>query len=171
MIAKKDPTSGIEQLSIHGDDDDEEDQAKLKVLTAEEQALKAQKEREEKQRKYNEARQRLFGAPTASPDTTSARSNTPVRSNATDRGKGRGRGGAKDAKDARDSRPTSSQSSKLLYDPNYTSKPDSVYLQRKEALESPATPRIEDQVIRNPRGPDGSGRGGIGFAKREDPKA
>ncbi|KAI1375672.1 hypothetical protein F4677DRAFT_113566 [Hypoxylon crocopeplum] len=29
-----------------------------------------------------------------------------------------------------------------------------------------STPRDEDQVIRAPRGPDGSGRGGFGFAKR-----
>ena len=133
--------------------------------------LKAQKEREEKQRKYDEARERLFGAPSASPGTTSPRSATPpTRGSPADRARGRGRGGGtKDSKENKDGRPTSSTSGnpRQLFDPSYSPKPDSVYLQRRETAES-GLPPLEDQVIRQPRGPDGSGRGGFGFVKRED---
>ena len=170
-IAKKDATAGVEQLSIQDDEDDEGGQARPKTPTPEERALKAQREREKKQKKYDEARERLFGVPAASPGSTPPRSGTPVRGSASERGKGRGRGGgAKDSKENKDSRPTSSASGKAkqLFDPSYAPKPDSAYLQRKEAVESGGAPPMEEQIIRTPKGPDGSGRGGFGFVRRGD---
>ncbi|KAI0004669.1 hypothetical protein F4779DRAFT_621380 [Xylariaceae sp. FL0662B] len=67
-------------------------------------------------------------------------------------------------------------SSRELYDPNYSPKPG-FQLERRgngngnndnggAPLYRRSTPREEDQVIRAPRGPDGSGRGGFGFARR-----
>ncbi|KAK6958267.1 hypothetical protein Daesc_001064 [Daldinia eschscholtzii] len=62
-----------------------------------------------------------------------------------------------------------------LYDPNYSPKPGFQLERRTNSNNSDggaplyrrSTPREEDQqVIRAPRGPDGSGRGGFGFAKR-----
>lgn len=64
-----------------------------------------------------------------------------------------------------------------LYDPNYSSKPGLQFERRGGSynnnnhdggapLSRRSTPREEDQVVRAPRGPDGSGRGGFGFAKR-----
>ena len=169
MISKKDPVSGIEQLKLQDDEDEEDDQKKPKTLTAEERALKAQKEREEKQRKYDEARERLFGSSIAPSGTTPPRSTTPVKGNGADKSKVRGRGNeGKDSKDSRDGRPSSSSLSgkpKQLFDPNFTSKPDSIYQQRKE------TAPVEEQIIRQPRGPNGSGRGGFGFAERTGEKS
>ncbi|KAI1467528.1 uncharacterized protein F4812DRAFT_400242 [Daldinia caldariorum] len=67
-----------------------------------------------------------------------------------------------------------------LYDPNYSPKPGFQLERRANSnsnnnnnnsdggapLYRRSTPRDEEQVIRAPRGPDGSGRGGFGFAKR-----
>lgn len=54
---------------------------------------------------------------------------------------------------------------KDLFDPSYSAKPDSVYLQRREKG-VPEGKEGEIQPIRSPRGPDGSGRGGFGFEPR-----
>ena len=175
ILSQRDPVLDVEKLKIEDDEDDEDGQAKPKATTAEERAVKAQREREEKQRKYDEARERLFGTSATSSGTTSPRSNTPVKGSNPERGRGRGRGGGvKDSKDSRDSRLSSSSvpgKSKQLYDPNFTPKPDPLYQQRKEAGSQSATPTVEDQVIRMPRGPDGSGRVGFGFAKRGGEKS
>ena len=163
MVARKDPVSGMEQLVIDDDEEDEDAANKQKPLSAEELRLKAQKEREEKQRKYEEVRERLFGVSNPTSGSSSPGNVTPpaAKSN-NDRNRGRGRA----SRDGRDSRPNSSAGNKQrqLYDPNYTAKPDSNYVQKKENHE-PSTPS-EEQIIRSPRGPDGSGRGGFGFTNR-----
>jgi hypothetical protein len=56
-----------------------------------------------------------------------------------------------------------------LFDPGYAPKPGFNLQKRGEAAAQSggrSTIREEDQVIRAPRGPDGSGRGGFGFARR-----
>ena len=131
----------------------------------EERQLKAQREREEKQKKYEEARKRLFGVSDANSGTTSPGTVTSPSLKPTGdiKSRGRSRGG-------REIRPSSSSGSKTrqLYDPSYNVKPDSVYLQKKEnqANGSGRSTPSEEQLIRNPKGPDGSGRGGFGFASR-----
>lgn len=167
VVARKDPISGLEQLTIEDDEDDDEDESKQKPLTMEERQLKAQKEREEKQKKYEEVRERLFGSSEPSSGVTSPGTVTPPNTaRATgDRGRGKGRAGREN------NRPSSGSGNKTrqLYDPNYNAKPDSVFLQKREAQGSgsrPSTPATEEGIIRSPRGPDGSGRGGFGFANR-----
>lgn len=167
IVSRTDPVSGLEQLTLEDEGDDNDEDATKTTMTMEERQQKAQREREEKQRKYEEVRERLFG--TGSIGITSGSQSpgqvTPPKVGSNGEGKSRGR-----SKGGRDTRPSSSVDSRTrqLYDPSYTVKPDSVYVQRKEALTSASersTP-IEEQVIRNPRGPDGSGRGGFGFASR-----
>lgn len=157
-----DPITGLEQLTVDDEDDDEEDDSKKKPLTMEERQQKAQQEREEKQKKYEEARQRLFGIES----TSAAKAGTMTPPTA--RSSGESRNSSRN-KSNKDSRPSSSAGNKnrLLYDPNYTLKPDSVYVQKKEtsAGSGRSTPS-EQQPIRNPRGPETSGRGGFGFAPR-----
>ncbi len=157
-----DPITGLEQLTVEDEEDDEEDDTKKKTLTMEERQQKAQQEREEKQKKYEEARQRLFGK-----DTTSAtKSGTTIPPTAKLNGESRNSSRNKSIKD---SRPSSSAGNKnrQLYDPSYTAKPDSIYIQKKETPTGSgrSTPG-EQQPIRNPRGPEASGRGGFGFAPR-----
>ena len=156
VIAKKDPVSGIDKLTI--EDDDEDDETKPKPLTLEERQAKAAKEREEKQRKYEEARERLFGTSgsvSGSGSNTPRATPSPSRASA-DKNKGRRRG----------SHPTSSSGSKSrhLYDPNYAHKPD--YVQKKEnTVPDSSKTGDEEQVVRQPRGPDSSGRDGHGFGR------
>lgn len=167
VIARTDPISGMEQLTLEDDEDDDGEDMTKTTMTMEERQQKAQREREEKQRKYEEVRERLFGTGTSG-TTSGSRSPgqvTPPKVGSNEEGKPRGR-----SKGSQDTRPSPSVDSRTrhLYDPSYTVKPESVYVQRREALTS-ASGRsipIEEQLIRTPRGPDGSGRGGFGFASR-----
>ncbi|KAL9489223.1 hypothetical protein ACSS6W_001500 [Trichoderma asperelloides] len=104
VIAKKDPVTGLSQLSL--DDDGDASRAPEVQMTPDEIRAKQKRDREEKQRRYDEARAKIFGE----------------------------RGG----------REGSSSDSSM----------------RGQAG------RDEHQAIRSPRGPDGSGRGGFGFAQR-----
>ena len=166
VIARTDSVSGLEQLTIEDEDDDDDDEGKKKTLTMEERQLKAQKEREEKQKKYEEVRQRLFGVSEPSSAAASTRIVTPPTARTPgDRSRGKN-------KPSREPRPSSSNGgkSRQLFDPNYNAKPDSVHVQKKEGQFSgsrPLTP-AEESILRAPKGPDGSGRGGFGFTTRGD---
>ncbi|KAL8705864.1 MAG: hypothetical protein Q9201_001012 [Fulgogasparrea decipioides] len=164
--APMDAASGVGQLSIDDEDDDEDDDAKARTLTAEERQVQAQKDREEKQKKYEEARQRLFGTNNASAGKSLGSTTPPKpRANGDSRGPSRSRA-------MHDGRPSSTSGTgagpaRQLYDPNYSARQDSAYVQKKERTPTTSgrsTPN-EQQPIRMPRGPDGSGRG-FGFAPR-----
>ncbi len=139
----------IGQLSLD-DDDDEEDDSGKSTLTPEERIAKAQREREEKQKAYEERRRELFGEGEGSPATS-----TTPKKDSNSRNHSRATRG-------NESRPSSSASNKTrhLYDPNESAKPESLRVQKKEPVPG------EIQPIREPKAPDGSGRGGFGFAPR-----
>ena len=163
VVARTDPSSGLEQLTLEEDEDDESD-TKKGTLTMEERQQKAQREREEKQKKYEEVRERLFGGSDKASGTSSPGTRTPPVAVVAADARTQNR-----AKVERDSRPSSAAGSKTrqLYDPNHTAKPDSVHIQKKETHVSESgrsTPA--EEPIRSPRGPDGSGRGGFGFSPR-----
>ncbi|KAI4118033.1 MAG: hypothetical protein LQ345_001833 [Seirophora villosa] len=154
---------GPGQLSLDNEDQDEDnDEGKARPLTAEERQLKTQQEREEKQKKYEEARQRLFGVSHASTSKPSG-STTPPRQKANGevRGSSRTRG-------TRDPRHLSSSGAaagpaRQLYDPSYSAKVDATFPKKRDETFDAFE---QQQPIRAPRGPDGSGRGGFGFAPR-----
>ncbi|SLM37429.1 SUZ domain [Lasallia pustulata] len=167
LVTRTDPVSGLEQLTIEDDDDDDDEATTKTTMTMEQRQQKAQREREEKQRKYEEVRERLFGAGTsgAMSGTRSPGQVTPPKAGSSGEGKTRGR-----SKGGREARPAPSADGKTpqLYDPSYAAKPDSGFVHKRDA-QAPASGRDtpgEEQLIRNPRGPDGSGRGGFGFAAR-----
>ncbi|KAL4913645.1 hypothetical protein BDW62DRAFT_159016 [Aspergillus aurantiobrunneus] len=155
--------AGLGRLDLNADDSDEE---KPPEPTPEERQAMALKNREEKVRKYEEVRERLFGTPSApTSGASSPRSATPPKPDG--RGKGRSRGNGRDNNNNRDRREQSAASgkSKQLYDPGSPSRPNSSYSRRdwqqsgeRSQIDQPQSPR---QPIRNPRGPDGSGRGGF----------
>lgn len=171
------------------DGDDENDLAKNK-LTAEELRAKTQRKREEKQKKYEEVRARLFGTDDksggSSPGNTTPPSGSEFGRNSNGRGRGRGRGGNgrgqaqqqssaqlfpqyQEAQEIR--RPGSGQGERALFDPNYTERrTDNVSLARRNDGSSSGrnTPKaIQDgEIIRGPKGPDASGRGGFSFGNR-----
>jgi hypothetical protein len=164
MLARK-PAPQVLSRNMAGlnlDDDDSEDERRKKAeADFEERKLRAQRERVEKERKYAEARERIFGSPAAS---EGSRSNSPSKAT---RGKGKARGG-------RESQPRSSNEqspariaapTRPLYDPTYAQKPGSVFIQKKEATGSrPGTPSGVEKPIRQPQGP--AKDGGPGFASR-----
>ena len=182
--SRRPPTDGINNLNLQCASSSDEEETDKKALTAEERKAQAAKEREEKQRKYEERRQELFGSAGTANAATSVNTNsslnvsngnsgsstprntTPTppgsRSATPNRSRGRGgkRGGApgltKEAQQKRE---------KDLFDPSYSAKPDSIYLQRREKG-LPEGTEGEVKPIRSPKGPDGSGRGGFGFAPR-----
>ncbi|KAL7628360.1 hypothetical protein AAE478_002562 [Parahypoxylon ruwenzoriense] len=201
--------------SKNDSDSEGERSSRLNVQLTAAQLLAKQ---QEKQRRYDEARAKIFGTPSPgpppppSPATTSAGAGTgvglgtglsasiarldigssnpssgtstpgvvtPPRS-ADGRGpRGRGRGGRggggyrhNDSRGDGNQRPSSQSGAgtRELYDPNYSPKPGFQPERRGNNSNGSdrrsATPREDDQVIRSPRGPDGTGRGGFGFAQR-----
>lgn len=158
---------------------DDEEQPGKKQLSVEEMRAKTQREREEKQKKYEEVRARLFGTDTKSGSSSPGNVTPPSQGDdgrGGGRGKGRNRGngggGGRAQQDIR--RPDSSNSGpRELFDPNYTAKPGGVAIARRgnETSSGRSTPnstrgdREDAQILRTPRGPD-AGRGGFGFANR-----
>ena len=173
-IVKKDPVTGLEQLVLV-DDEDEEDDSKKHQPTPEEIRQRQQRELEEKQRRYNEARAKIFGES----NITSGHLTTGVVTDGRHRGRGRGSRGSGDHRnnarqDDQTRRPPPSAqppSARELFDPHYSSKPISIVSKRggdasPQSGSRSSTPHVEDQAIRAPRGPDSSGRGGFGLARR-----
>jgi hypothetical protein len=161
------------QLGLDDEGDSDEDSNKSRQPTFEERQAMALKNREERQRKYEEARERLFGSPSA---TTSGNSSpgttTPPRQSqpSEGRGKGKGRGSQRDYREKRDSSAASNKSRQQLYDPASPNRSNGSALQRRDRPQGDRSDadkqNAPQQPLRNPRGPDGSGRGGFGFGAR-----
>lgn len=162
---------------------EDEEEIKARELSLAERQAQAARDREEKQRKYEERRQELFGTSATSTNSSSPQVNnksgtstpssiTPPgsRSSTPNRGRG-GRGGRRGPAGLNTNINSRTQSRgsqhRELYDPSHMTKPESGYNQRREnGIPSPvggARP-AEIHPIRTPRGPDGTGRGGFGFA-------
>lgn len=181
--------------SANGGDlsDSDEEANKPPELTPEERQAKALKDREEKQRKYEEARERLFGNSSAPGSGASSPGGTPSPSRNQNfgldgsRGRGRNRGGGgrdkdrdkdrdrdreNNSRDMRDSPGRAANKQRQLFDPGYSAKPSSNSLQRRDRAPQLSTERSDSdqqqtvRPTRSPRGPDGSGRGGFGFSAR-----
>ena len=142
---------------------------------------------EEKQRAYDEARRRIFGEEAGSEEQKQAAARSDGNSGSPrglGRGRGRGRGGrgrgfsgvatgtgrnSGDSRGGSPARPAQS-GNRELYDPDYTPKSGGVLLQRpdggQQVKQGGARDYNQIAAVREPRGPDGSGRGGFGFARR-----
>ena len=97
MVSRHDPESGMMRMSLEDDGlDDEETAAKKLVLSPEEQRVKTLREREEKQRRYEEVRERLFGEQVAGVSVSGSSSpgnvTPPVSSGDSIAGDGKGSG-------------------------------------------------------------------------------
>ncbi|KAL1864454.1 hypothetical protein Daus18300_007686 [Diaporthe australafricana] len=178
-VKTKDPVTGLEKLTIQ--DDVEEEDEKPPQPTPEQIRERQQRELEEKQRKYEEARAKIFGdSPSGVSSGTSTPGNTtpPLtvesgRGSYRGRGRGRGgrggRGGQRNQEnynkaEVQDRRPGNTWSPfRELFDPDAGSKPGS---RQQRAAGTSSPPRGPEHAIRAPRGPDESGRGGFGFANR-----
>ena len=167
-IVQKAPKSlnAIGDLSIKDKEEssEDEDEAVAQAKALEAAKILAAKEREEKQKKYEERRLELFGPGQQKSGGSSPNLTPPGSRSATPRGRrGRGRGhGRKESQlqnqnQGQDLQQESVQQFKEVYDPGYAPKPAML---RRE-------PQNKDlQPIREPKAPDGSGRGGAGFVQR-----
>ena len=131
------------------EDDDEDEEGTKNIMTPEQRMQKAQREREEKQKAYEERRRELFGKDNSAIVSPSGKSSGSPRNQSR-------------AKGSSESRPSSAVSNmnRQLFDPNESAKPENLRMPKKELQPSEAQP------IREPRAPDSSGRGGFGFAPR-----
>ena len=141
---------------------------------------RARVEREEKERRYVEVRARLFGEDQGTKGKQGAEGQGMIAANGARRGGrrgGEGRGGRSAASTSASSADQSparaavaqrvgtqekQTSGKVLYDPTYQPKPGSVSIQRRDRSTGPGQ---QQQPIRQPQGPDSSGRGGFSFAR------
>lgn len=168
-VTVQDPVTGISRVKIIDDDEDGEDM-KRNVLSAEERRIRAQKEREEKQRKYEEVRARLFGTDAHSGSGKGGGSGTSSPGSESEGRGGRSRGRGRAARGIQDIRRTEGRgdglAAKELYDPNSTPRPVSIQKRGGVPSSGTASPKLEEQVIRAPKGPDGNGRGGFVFGNR-----
>jgi len=149
-----------------GDDSEEEARKKYEASLAERQA-KAAREREEKQRKYQERREQLFGTSLNTNEEQKRSSSSQNGSRNSSRAKARGRGERENQLSSADASPARLASPrKQLYDPSYSVKPDSMYLQKRDGADSPRPATPGEQPVRQPKGPEAIGKGGFGFAPR-----
>ncbi|KAK8156059.1 hypothetical protein BKA80DRAFT_336091 [Phyllosticta citrichinensis] len=161
LLSRKPPpkllTRDPKTQNAEDDEDSEEETRKKRDQEFAERQARAQRERGEKQRKYAEVRERLFGSPT--PEGSQERSSSRNGGNRNFRAKGR-KGGDSDVNSSADQSPARGQANpkRQLYDPTKST------ASRPESLSRSGTPNNEQQPIRSPRGPDSSGRGG--FAPR-----
>ncbi|KAH0542741.1 hypothetical protein FGG08_002880 [Glutinoglossum americanum] len=164
---------GMSQLALDDEDDENEGSSKKHAPSPEELRLRAQREREEKQRRYEEARERLFGSSAPASRTASPGTLTPPKAGEGKgvRGKGKSRGirdsksppentsNSRSKKSPIDNSTDRTSDGRQLYEPEYSAKPDSSFLQKRGVLQlsdSLSTSDESQQPIRSPRGPDGS---------------
>ncbi|KAF2747290.1 hypothetical protein M011DRAFT_486573 [Sporormia fimetaria CBS 119925] len=137
--------TGMAGLGLDDGDDSEEERRRKAEESFAERKARAEKERAEKQRKYAEAREKYFPSP--APSSADSRGSSPHRPT---RGRGRGRSG-------RDAPRSSNQQSPARSASNTAGR------------SMPGTPNIMQHIVREPRGPQATGRGGRGFVTRGGP--
>ncbi|KAI9857255.1 MAG: hypothetical protein M1824_004931 [Vezdaea acicularis] len=76
VISRSDPLTGESQLTVEDFRDEDDEGLQTNTLSPEEMRLKSQREREEKQRRYEEVRERLFGSASTSPSPGSTSGST-----------------------------------------------------------------------------------------------
>ncbi|ODA79621.1 hypothetical protein RJ55_05215 [Drechmeria coniospora] len=178
MLARRDPVTGLSQLTLDNDDDDAESDGKGVQLSPEEIRAKQKRDREEKQRRYDEARAKIFGESAPSSPGSSPGTVTPPRADSgrfPSQGRGRARGGRASNFDGTRHQPDMrrqnlpSGPSRELYNPNHSPRQESLSRRRTPDGEpSKSSQAIKEdmyQPIRAPRGPDGTGKG-FAFARR-----
>lgn len=164
----RDPTTNLAGLSLRDDEEDEEEARRRHQVEAEARMREGERMLAEKQKAYDEARRRIFGEEKEDDGKSAGRGPGRGRGNRGARGRGRGRGndgrGSDTSRSAASSRSATPAGARR--DQHGASSPKPSILQKPES--TPGKRRDDGQApaVREPRGPDGSGRGGFGFARR-----
>lgn len=159
----------MNNVSLLDEDDSEEEARKKSIADLAQRQAKAKLEREEKQRKYAEARERLFGPASSSSqeglstDLSSRKLAQPRKPPSQSRNSPRSSQTASPAAQ-NDTRPQP-DTSRRLFDPLESASPRlNADNARPVRSGTPGTPLIKPS--RQPTGPDGSGPNGHGFNAR-----
>lgn len=158
LLSRKPPTIAKKGADGDDDEDSEEERRKKRESEFEERQRKAKVEREEKQKRYAEARERIMGASKPTIASSSRESSQGRDNNRRPRGKLNGNRRSQPQSSAEQSPAPSGTTEQQLFDPEEMAP-------RPKREPSNTTPK-EDQPLRQPRGPDNSGRGGFGFGRR-----
>lgn len=161
---------GTKSLSLNPEEEDidsEEEERRERERTLKQKQEQAAIERAEKQRRYAEVRERLGIGSTGQTSHTSSGRDSPTKRQG---GRARGRGGARVLANGRVSQQASSteqspappNGQRQLYDPSESAGPRTGGYRKPEVAER----ELLSKPTREPKGPDGSGRGGFGFAAR-----
>lgn len=192
----RDPTTNMANLSLKDDEEDEQEAIRRHQIEAEARMREGKRLLEEKQKAYEEARRRIFGEDNKEDEGRQGQGRGANRGRGNrGNGRGRGRGGNRrgDGRDSDTSRSatssrsatpsgatrdqhrsnssksaTPSEFNRNQHRQNSSPKPPSI-LQKPEGAQGqrPGVKSDNGQAaIREPRGPDGSGRGGFGFSRR-----
>ena len=161
-------------LSLQDEEDSEEEARRKNAETLAERQRKAAIEREEKQKRYNEARERLLGpiegaskgsaggstskSPIGSRPSSSSRRGRGqgVRGGGGGGGGGAGVGSGSQAALSVEHSPAGPTTRPQLFDPNEGTKPRDVRTKSRQDIEP----------VRQPRGPEEGGKGGFKFGTR-----
>ncbi|KAK4507731.1 hypothetical protein PRZ48_001466 [Zasmidium cellare] len=161
LLSRKPPT--IAKKGAEDDEDSEEERRKAQEASFEERQRKAKIEREEKQKRYAEARERIMGSSNASPAANSRESSQGRDNNR--RGRGNRMNGSRRSQPDTPAERSPVRAAQPRTGDNQLFDPDDMSRRLAPKRETTQSPR-EDQPLRQPRGPDNSGRGGFGFANR-----
>ncbi|KAK5114839.1 hypothetical protein LTR62_001996 [Meristemomyces frigidus] len=162
QLAKRgDGANGTGDLSIDDGEDSEGERKKKAEADFKARQIRAQIERDEKVKKYAEARERIMGSAGSATSAASSRESSQGRDNR------RGRGGR--ATSNRNSQPASADQSPARHSPQpgeYNQHTENGAMRRNGTVK-PTTPNM-NAPVRQPRAPpsDHATRGGFGFAGR-----
>lgn len=154
-IAKKDPAGDLAKLALEDDEDSEDERRRKRESELEERQRKAKLERAEKERRYAEARERIMGSNNQS-FTSNSRESSQSR---------RARGGKNPNRPSQPQSPAEQSPARQTGGENKLFDPENMGRRVAPKRELNNTPK-EEQPVRQPRGPDNSGRGGFGFGGR-----
>jgi len=173
IIARRDPAA--ETANADDDPDSEDEARKKREAEFEERTRKAKLEREEKQRRYAEARERIMGSVATTPSSPSANSRENSHGRDRESRRGRGRGAHSSYNSAEFHRRSQPESPAEMAGPAPTLAgsgeqalfdPEDMGRRLTSRRETPTSYGRDDNPLRQPRGPEHSGRGGFGFAPR-----
>ena len=163
----RDPTTNMAKLSPENGEDEAEANRRHQI-EAEARMREGERLLPERQKAYEEARRRIFGEEKEDEGRQAGRGSGRGRGSRGVRGRGRG-GRGTDGRGSDTSRSAGSSrsgtpSGARRESPRSSPKPS--ILQKSEAQQPKRRDDGQTPAIREPRGPDGSGRGGFGFARR-----
>ncbi|CAK4028168.1 Hypothetical predicted protein [Lecanosticta acicola] len=164
-IAKRDVTDAAARLNMEDEEDSGDEARRKREAELEARQRQAKLEREDKQRRYAEARERIMGSSNNPSPPQNSRDSPHGRDNRKQRGvpyrNGNRRSQPESPAEQSPSTLDQSNNGSQLFDPEDMGR----RLPPKRDMTD--SPRDDNHPLRQPRGPSENGRGGFGFSGRD----